>query len=36
MKLKASEVQKMLDVPDDRVIAYGYTHERNSIEVYFW
>lgn len=35
MLLKAIEVQKLLGVEDLEIIAYGYTFERNSVEIWF-
>ena len=35
MKLSAIEVQKLLNVADNVVIAHGYDHDRNTIDIFF-
>lgn len=40
MKLLATEIQRILNVPDynydsNNIIAYGYTFYRDTIEIYF-
>jgi len=34
-KLTAKEVQALLAVPDHKVLAYGYTYDRRTVELYF-
>lgn len=35
MKLLAQQIQEMIDVEDNQIVAYGYTFERESVEIYF-
>lgn len=35
MPLTPKEVQEMLGVPDEEIIAHGYTLERDTVDLYF-
>lgn len=35
MKLKAKEVQNLLNVGDNEIIAHGYDFDRNTIDIFF-
>ncbi len=35
MKLSAITVQNMLNVGDNVIIAHGYDHDRNTIDIFF-
>lgn len=35
MKLKAAQVQEMIDAEDGEVVAHGYTLDRDTLDIYF-